>query len=249
MFNFLWCKREMRYVIFAGKLKEIPCFKKSYTRGCCRVFRDYTTKRFKMRTWGFQRGQCPIWYTTLLAKCSVLYALSALLRKWGCHRKRQALLKQQENRALFEAGKPETKGWFHQQTGRIWKPLSFVPRRTSGQFVPNLWPHSFKNWNGWEAILELSRLDYQSVKPGETVNGGAVSDVHLDRWLVRPGLLSFLFTHSPKIAPPNIITAPMICTGSIISFKSKTENNTAESGSKYPQIATVCTGRFPIEEK
>lgn len=28
-------------------------------------------------------------------------------------------LKRQENRALFGAGKPETKGWFQQQTGRI----------------------------------------------------------------------------------------------------------------------------------
>ena len=28
---------------------------------------------------GIQRGQRPIWHTTLLAKCSVLYALSALL--------------------------------------------------------------------------------------------------------------------------------------------------------------------------
>ncbi len=33
---------------------------------------------------GFQRGQRPFGHTTLLAKCSVSYALSALLRKCGC---------------------------------------------------------------------------------------------------------------------------------------------------------------------
>ena len=34
---------------------------------------------------------------------------------------------------------------------------------------------------GGKAILGLSRLDYPSAKPGETVNGGAESAVHLDR--------------------------------------------------------------------
>ena len=34
---------------------------------------------------------------------------------------------------------------------------------------------------GGKAILELSRLDYPSAKTDETVNGGAVSAVHLDR--------------------------------------------------------------------
>ena len=32
---------------------------------------------------------------------------------------------------------PQAQDWFHQQTGRIWKPPSLVPRRTSGQNVPN----------------------------------------------------------------------------------------------------------------
>ena len=36
-----------------------------------------------------------------LGKSSVLYALSALLRKCGCHRKGQAHLKQQENRVVI----------------------------------------------------------------------------------------------------------------------------------------------------
>ena len=49
---------------------------------------------------GFPKGLAP-WHTTLLAKCSVLYALSALLRKWGCRRVGQGHLKQQENRAVI----------------------------------------------------------------------------------------------------------------------------------------------------
>ena len=49
---------------------------------------------------GFPKGFAP-WHTTLLAKCSVLYALSALLRKCGCRRGGQGHLKRQENRAVI----------------------------------------------------------------------------------------------------------------------------------------------------
>ena len=49
---------------------------------------------------GVSKG-APLWHTTLLAKCSVLYALSALLRKCGCHRGGQGHLKQQENRTVI----------------------------------------------------------------------------------------------------------------------------------------------------
>ena len=48
---------------------------------------------------GFQRVS--LWHTTLLAKCSVLYALSALLRKCRCRRGGQGHLKRQENRAVI----------------------------------------------------------------------------------------------------------------------------------------------------
>ena len=33
---------------------------------------------------GFQRGLAPIWHTTLLAKCSVLYLLAWLTGETGC---------------------------------------------------------------------------------------------------------------------------------------------------------------------
>ena len=49
---------------------------------------------------GFPKGLAP-WHTTLLAKCSVLYALSALPRKCGCHQGGQGHLKRQENRAVI----------------------------------------------------------------------------------------------------------------------------------------------------
>ena len=49
---------------------------------------------------GFPKG-LSLWHTTLLAKCSVLYALSALLRKCRCRRGGQGHLKRQENRAVI----------------------------------------------------------------------------------------------------------------------------------------------------
>ena len=49
---------------------------------------------------GVSKG-APLWHTTLLEKCSVLYALSALLRKCRCRRGGQGHLKRQENRAVI----------------------------------------------------------------------------------------------------------------------------------------------------
>ena len=34
--------------------------------------------------WGFPKGAAPIWHTTLLAKCSVLYLLAWLTGETGC---------------------------------------------------------------------------------------------------------------------------------------------------------------------
>ena len=52
---------------------------------------------------GFPKGLAP-WHTTLLAKCSVLYALSALPWKRHCRRIGQGHLKRQENRLGFVGG-------------------------------------------------------------------------------------------------------------------------------------------------
>ena len=80
------------------------------------------------------KGLAP-WHTTLLAKCSVLYALPALLRKWGCRWERQA------------------QNWFRQQTGHIWKP-SFHVRlwdkvsRTDSRTPQKADGFSSQNWTG-----------------------------------------------------------------------------------------------------
>ena len=75
---------------------------------------------------------------------------------------------------------PQAQDWFHQQTGRIWKPR---PSSYAGLWdkVSQSDSHthekadgfSFQNWNGREAILGLFRLDYPLAKSGRTVNGGA----------------------------------------------------------------------------
>ena len=57
---------------------------------------------YRLFLWGFPKGATPPFGTRLCeAKCSVLYALSALLRKWGCRRGGQGHLKRQENRAVI----------------------------------------------------------------------------------------------------------------------------------------------------
>ena len=72
------------------------------------------------KTGGFQRGPMPpLWHTTLLARCSVLYALSALLRKCRCRWGGQGHLKWQENRLYLRSVEPQAQDCFRQQTGRI----------------------------------------------------------------------------------------------------------------------------------
>ena len=39
---------------------------------------------YRLFLWGFPKGACPHWHTTLLAKCSVLYLLAWLTGETGC---------------------------------------------------------------------------------------------------------------------------------------------------------------------
>ena len=103
---------------------------------------------------GFPKG-LSLWHTTLLAKCSVLYALSALLRKCGCRRGGQGHFYGRKAGLWLRGVEPQAQDWFRQQTGRIWKPPSLIPRRTSGQNVPNLWTHSQKSKQ-----IFLSKLEW-----------------------------------------------------------------------------------------
>ena len=84
---------------------------------------------------GFPKGIAP-WHTTLLAKCSVLYALSALLRKWGCRPEGQAHLKQQENRAVIAWRGAASAGLVSAADRAYMKAPSLVLCRTMGQSVP-----------------------------------------------------------------------------------------------------------------
>ena len=61
--------------------------------------------------------------------------------------------------------------------------------------------------------------------------------------------LCFVFTSSPIIAPAMIAKAPMLCNKDMCSCNKTVANTTADRGSRYPQIATVCTGSFDNGEK
>ena len=70
-------------------------------------------------------GSTPFDTRLCIAKCN--YTLCRRCRfKYRCRRGGQRHLKRQECRALFGAGKPETKGWFQQQTGTYTKAPSLV---------------------------------------------------------------------------------------------------------------------------
>ena len=60
---------------------------------------------------------------------------------------------------------PQAQDWFRQQTGRIWKPPSLVPRRTSGQNVPNLWTHSRKSRRIFLSKLKWAGSHFKAFPP------------------------------------------------------------------------------------
>ena len=95
----------MRYVIFTGKFKEVSYFEKSYARGGCRVFRDYTAKRFKMGAWRFL--QLKILYQTSKSHAYTLLAV----RK---HEKEDIKISQQKMDEPWQRGsvRPEEKRVF-----------------------------------------------------------------------------------------------------------------------------------------
>ena len=92
---------------------------------------------------------------------------------------------------------PQAQGWFHQQTGRIWKPPSLVLCRTSGQNVPNLWTHSRKSRQIFLSKLKWAGSHFRAFPPWLPISKGGRGcqwrrikcAVHLDRWLARLDLL------------------------------------------------------------
>ena len=112
---------------------------------------------------GFQRVS--LWHTTLLAKCSVLYALSALLRKCGCRRGGQGHLKRQENRAVIAWCGAASAELVSPADRAYMKPPSLVQRRTSGQNVPNSWTHSRKSRRIFLSKLKWAGSHFRAFPP------------------------------------------------------------------------------------
>ena len=119
-------------------------------------------------------GNAPIWHTTLLAKCSVLYALSALLRKCRCRWEWQAHLKRQENRAVImwrgaasaglvsSADRAYMKALVPRPTLRLVDKVSrscgHTPGKVAGQRATpqSAWPHFLSFWSILFLKIEMS---------------------------------------------------------------------------------------------
>ena len=114
--------------------------------------------------WGFQRGS-PFGTRLCKAKCSVLYALSALLRKCGCHQGGQGHLKRQENRAVIAWRGAASAGLVSSADRAYMKAPSLVLRRTSGQNVPNLWTHSRKSRQIFLSKLKWAGSHFRAFPP------------------------------------------------------------------------------------
>jgi len=145
---------------------------------------------------GFQRG-LPLG-TRLCSQSVVCYTL--------CRRCRENAVAAGEGKGIWSGRKaglwlrgvePQPQDWFYQQTGRIWKPSFLVPRRTSGQNIPNLWTHSRKNRRIFLSKLKWAGSRFRAFPPWLPF-GKAGRDcqrrrmkcaVHLDRWLARLALL------------------------------------------------------------
>ena len=67
---------------------------------------------------------------------------------------------------------PQAQDCFHQQTGRIWKPPSRIPRRTSGQNVPNLWTLSRKSRRIFLSKLRWAGSHFRAFPPWLPISKG-----------------------------------------------------------------------------
>ena len=155
------------FSIFGGDLLFIWDFRSVYKElhadretGCWQQNRLNIKHRESARysacfvVWGFQRGlplgtrlclQSVVCYTLCRRCCENEVAAGSGKGIWSS-RKTGLWLRVVE---------PQAQGWFRQQTGCIWKPPFLVPRRTSGQNVPNLWTHSQKSKQ-----IFLSKLEW-----------------------------------------------------------------------------------------
>ena len=68
---------------------------------------------------GFQRGLAPIWHTTLLAKCSVLYLLAWLAEDTGCGTVCAPLAPAGKQADFLRMGRNKKSGWFQRTAAGI----------------------------------------------------------------------------------------------------------------------------------
>ena len=77
---------------------------------------------------GFQRGEFfPLWHTTLLARCSVLYLLARLTGEAGCGAFAPRLHRQENGRGFCERERTKSLSVFGERR-QVYKPPFLVPR-------------------------------------------------------------------------------------------------------------------------
>lgn len=77
---------------------------------------------------GFQRGEfSPLWHTTLLARCSVLYLLARLTGEAGCGAFAPRFPRQENGRGFCERERTKSLSVFGERR-QVYKPPPLVPR-------------------------------------------------------------------------------------------------------------------------
>ena len=77
---------------------------------------------------GFPKGAAaPLWHTTLLARCSVLYLLARLTGEAGCVAFAPRLHRQENGRGFCERERTKSLSVFGERR-QVYKPPSLVPR-------------------------------------------------------------------------------------------------------------------------
>lgn len=137
---------------------------------------------------GFPKGAAgPLWHTTLLARCSVLYLLARLTGEAGCVAFAPRL-RRQENGRGFVSGSEQKPVRFRGAAAGIQAPVPRPPcrnvhrnevrfRRFLAGGTP---PPAPKIKGGGQAPLGLARLNDHRANPGGAVKVGAESAMHFN---------------------------------------------------------------------
>lgn len=129
----------------------------------------------------------PLWHTTLLARCSVLYLLARLTGEAGCVAFAPRLHRQ-ENGRVFVSGSEQKACPFSGSGGRYTSPVPRPPcrnvHRNEVRFrqppAGGTPPPAPKIKGGGQAPLGLARLNDHKANPGGAVKVGAESAMHFN---------------------------------------------------------------------